>query len=144
MSSCKRHCPVFPTEPTFRGKTTELQGKRRKVYNMIIMNFIKRFLEKHDVLNKIKQHKVLYKKGFAPFRWECPNCTVKAYRNDPYSHTVSLKHLWDEQYHKYKFYMGCSNCNYVTPAFEEPNKAYEIYEDNLIDADHRETIKMFE
>lgn len=65
-------------------------------------------------------------KNTAPFWFDCPHCvSLKERDKDPYNSSVVIRHLWDEKYHKYKFYGHCRNinCKYVTPAFDTAREA---------------------
>lgn len=65
----------------------------------------------------------------------CPECF--ALSNGYYS---KFGIVWDGLYKKPKYYIRCKCCNLVTPAFEDPEDAKEVWEDYFIE---RET-KLFE
>lgn len=66
--------------------------------------------------------------------FECPECC----KTDKFSnYPVRVRVLKDEKYRKYKFYLKCKDCNLVTPAYEDPKKLMEVWEDIWISADIR-------
>ncbi len=70
-------------------------------------------------------------KNLTSCRFDCPYCTPVSDRDkDPYSSSVAIKYLWDEQYHKYKFFAKCKHvkCKYVTPAFDNINAVVDHME----------------
>ena len=100
-------------------------------------------IKTNSTFEKIKQLPTALK-SLSTFRWECPNCTEAEWKGDPYSASVSVHYVWDEKYHKYKFYMHCRNCSYTTPAFETAKAAFDSYAENLVSAEHNITLEMFE
>lgn len=72
----------------------------------------------------IKAHRILIRMNLTSF--ECPECCkTNKFSNYP----VRVQVLKDEKYHKYKFYLKCKDCNLVTPAYEDPKKLMEVWED---------------
>ena len=60
----------------------------------------------------------------------CPECSTKKDYN--YYMPASMRFLWDEKYHKYKYYIKCHCCKKTTPAFSELKKVFEIWDDYFI------------
>ena len=62
------------------------------------------------------------------FAYHCPDCAV------PFSDKFTAKFcgIWDEQYKVYKYFIKCKCCGNVTPAFEDPKKALDNWEDLFI------------
>ena len=100
-------------------------------------------MSRNNLFNRIKQLPTVFK-SVTPYRWECPLCMDNNYKNDPYSATVGMNTMWDEQRHKYKFYMHCRNCKYTTPAYETKQEAFKMYNENIVSTEHDLTNKLFE
>ena len=66
--------------------------------------------------------------------YPCPDCFEK------YSGSTKFYIVYDKQYKNWKYYMKCKKCGTTTPAFEEPKKCFEMWEDNVINKE----IKLFE
>lgn len=65
----------------------------------------------------------------------CPECTRVYGKENP---TARFHSLYDEQYKKYKYYIKCCFCSKVTPGYENPKDAIDIWEDGF------ESIKILE
>lgn len=59
---------------------------------------------------------------------ECPCCSPEK----GYSPTAQFNILWDEKYHKTKYYVHCKKCYLTTPAFEDPKDAMDVWDYNFI------------
>lgn len=62
--------------------------------------------------------------------YHCPDCV--AYTFQP---TVKMHTVYDPRHKKYCYYMKCSSCRYVTPAFDDPVKTLDAYDDNWVAAE---------
>lgn len=59
--------------------------------------------------------------------YHCPDCVLYTF-----TPTVKMKTVYDPRYKKYSYYMKCSQCRYVTPAFDDPTKTLDVYDDNWV------------
>lgn len=64
--------------------------------------------------------------------FECPEC-CKKYGYSEYPARAYT--LYDEQYHKYKFYLKCKDCNLVTPAYEDLKDLMKYWEELWVTED---------
>lgn len=60
--------------------------------------------------------------------YNCPNCI--SYYNRP---TIFTNIIHNKLYHKYQLYAKCTECNLITPAFDDVEKITDILEDYWID-----------
>lgn len=64
--------------------------------------------------------------------FECPECC----KTDKFSnYPVRVRVLYDEKYHKHKFYLKCRDCKLTTPAYEDPKELINVWEDLWISAE---------
>ena len=61
---------------------------------------------------------------FPPY---CPDCARVV--SNP---SAKFCRLWNEQYRRYEFYIKCKYCKNVTPAFVDPKKALDNWDDLFI------------
>ena len=74
------------------------------------------------VINYFKSlSKIINKKIFGYY---CPCCSTEDYNVS----SCTARILWDEKYHKYKYYIKCKYCDITTPAYEDIKDAEENFE----------------
>ena len=87
-------------------------------------------VKKEKIKSYLKAHRFLIRANLTNF--ECPEC-CKKYNLPEYP--VRVRVLYDEKYHKHKFYLKCRDCKLTTPAYEDPKELINVWEDLWISAE---------
>lgn len=92
------------------------------------LKFLK--VKKGRIKGYLKAHHIVVRMNLTNF--ECPEC-CKKYGYSEYPVRAQL--LYDEKYHKHKFYLKCKECDLTTPAYEDPKELINFWEELWVSED---------
>lgn len=75
-------------------------------------------------------------------RYFCPECSKNGLIDSEYDCHASSRFVWDNLYHKYKFYIKCV-CGYTTPAYDTIREAEEHWAKVWAKVEDEQTLKLF-